>query len=205
MEWFNTALTTFDKFLSIGSNYLGTVSKVAMDVYQMDTMFKMGELKVNALFEAADASIEQAVLQKKEYEIERQASQVQALQLYQQRLQEYSEAAEYNNFVNEARLGGGESMSVRKFAQKQAETVAQDTDRMNTQSIMIDASLRKAGHMSMLNGLYAAKAQRQQALATAYQNTIDLLNVTPDPFTSVRNIVGGVRTISSGISEALKQ
>lgn len=203
MEWLTKGLDLFDNFLNVGSSFYNTVSRPAMDLYMMDTMFKQGQLKVDAYMNAAEASIEQAVLQQKEYEIERKASQVQAMQLYQQRLEEYNEAAAYNSFVNEARLGGGESMSVRKFVEKQAKTVAQDTDRMNSQAIMIDASLRKAGHMSMLNGLYAAKAQRNQALNSAYQNTIDAMKVTSSPFDALKDVSTGVRKISTIISEAL--
>lgn len=203
MEWLTKGLDLFDNFLDIGSSFYSTVSRPAMDLYMMDTMFKQGQLKVDAYMNAAEASIEQAVLQQKEYEIERKASQVQAMQLYQQRLEEYNEAAAFNNFVTEARLGGGESMSVRKFVEKQAKTVAQDTDRMNSQAIMIDASLRKAGHMSMLNGLYAAKAQRNQALNSAYQNTIDAMKVTSSPFDALKDVSTGVRKISTIISEAL--
>lgn len=203
MEWLTKGLDLFDNFLDVGSSFYNSVSRPAMDLYMMDTMFKQGQLKVDAYMNAAEASIEQAVLQQKEYEIERKASQVQAMQLYQQRLEEYNEASAYNSFVNEARLGGGESMSVRKFVEKQAKTVAQDTDRMNSQAIMIDASLRKAGHMSMLNGLYAAKAQRNQALNSAYQNTIDAMKVTSNPFDALKDVSTGVRKISTIISEAL--
>lgn len=203
MEFVTNLLNVTDKFLTIGSSFYSSTSKIAMDLYQMDTMFKMGQLKVDALMASADAQVEQAVLQAKEYEIERKASQVQALQTYAQRMQEFNEASEFNSFVTESRLGGGESMSVRAFMDKQAKTVAQDADRMNSQAIAIDTVLAREGHMSLLRGLNAAKATRQQALQTAYQNTIDLLQVTPDPFQSVKDIVGGVRTIATSINEAL--
>lgn len=203
MEFVTNLLNITDKFLTIGSNFYSSTSKIAMDLYQMDTMFKMGQLKVDALMESADAQMEQAVLQAKEYELERKASQVQALQTYAQRMEEFNQAAEFNSFVTESRLGGGESMSVRAFMKKQAETVAQDADAINSQAIAIDAALAREGHMSLLRGINAAKATRQQALQTAYQNTIDMLEVAPDPFQSGKDIVGGIRTIATSINEAL--
>lgn len=204
MEFLDTLLNVTDKFLTIGSSYYGTVSRMALDMYQMDAQFKMNQLQVSSLNKAAEASIQQADLQFKEYEIERINSQTQSLQTYENRMAEFNEAAELNSFLTESRLGGGESMSVRRFMQKQAETVARDASRINDQAIQIDSALARQGHMSMLNGLYAAKAQRQQALVTAYQGTIDMLETTPNPFESAKDVTGGIRTIADMISEGLK-
>lgn len=204
MEFVTNLLNITDKFLTIGSNFYSTTSEIAMKMYKMDTMFKMNELRIDALMESADAQMEQAVLQAKEYELERKASQVQSMQNYAERLSQYNEAAEFNSFVTESRLGGGESMSVRKFVERQAKIVAQDVDRINSQAIAIDTALSRQGHMSMLRGINAAKATRNQALQTAYQGTIDMLEVTPNPFDSAKDIVSGVRTIASSISEALE-
>lgn len=204
METFNNIMDGFNSFLNVGSSLYDTVADYALQAYQLDTLSKMGTLKVDALFEAADSAVQQAQMQQKAYEIERKASEVQAFQTYQQRMAEYSEALEYNNFVTESRLGGGESMSVRKFLQKQAETVAQDADRINSQAILVDSTLRMQGHMSMLSGLYNAKALRNQALNTAYQNTIDMMEVLPNPLESVKTVTTGIQKIANIAYEGFK-
>lgn len=203
MEFLANLLSKSDKFLDVGSKFFSSTSKIAMDLYQMDTASKMGQLKIDAYANAADAAVKEAALQKKEFEIERRASQVQALQTYAQRINEFNEAAEFNNFVTESRLGGGESMSVRAFMRKQEETVAQDFDAINTEAVAVDSALARQGHMSLLRGFHSARASRQQAMQTAYQNTIDMLQTTPDPFQSVKDVVGGAKTIATSINEAL--
>jgi hypothetical protein len=190
----------FSNFLNIGMSFWNSTSKLAMDMYQMDTMSKMGQLKVDALLSAADAQMEQAELQAKEYEIERQASAVQASQTYAQRMAEYSEATAFNSFVRESLLGGGESMSVNAFVKRQAKMVAEDSNRINSQAIAVDSALAREGHMSLLRGINAARATRNQALQTAYQNTIDLLQVS-DPISTGIGIFDDVKKIATTIRD----
>ena len=190
----------FSNFLNIGMSFWNSTSKLAMDMYQMDTMSKMGQLKVDALLSAADTQMEQAELQAKEYEIERQASAVQASQTYAQRMAEYSEATAFNSFVRESLLGGGESMSVNAFVKRQAKMVAEDANRINSQAIAVDSALAREGHMSLLRGINAARATRNQALQTAYQNTIDLLQVS-DPISTGIGIFDDVKKIATTIRD----
>lgn len=190
----------FSNFLNIGMSFWNSTSKLAMDMYQMDTMSKMGQLKVDALLSAADAQMEQAELQAKEYEIERQASAVQASQTYAQRMAEYTEATAFNSFVRESLLGGGESMSVNAFVKRQAKMVAEDANRINSQAIAVDSALAREGHMSLLRGINAARATRNQALQTAYQNTIDLLQVS-DPVSTGIGIFKDVKKIATTIRD----
>ena len=196
MNWFST-------FLDIGTKLYSTTSKIAMDVYMMDTMSKMGQLRVDALNQSADAYIEQAEIQEKEYELERQASQIQSIQALQQRVSEYNEALEFNNFMTEARLGGGESMSVARFVAAQNKVVTRDLERLDTQASLVDSSLRIRGRLSMLNGVTAARAQRTKALESAYSNTIDMLQVYGSPFEKVENVISDFKTVGTTIYEHL--
>jgi hypothetical protein len=196
MNWFST-------FLDIGTQLYNTTSKIAMDVYMMDTMSKMGQLRVDALNQSADAYIEQAEMQAKEYELERQASQIQSIQQLQARVSEYNDALEFNNFMTEARLGGGESMSVARFVAAQSKIVTRDLERLDTQASLVDSSLRIRGRLSMLNGITAARAQRTKAMESAYQNTIDMLKVYGSPFDTAKNVISDFKTVGTTIYEHL--
>ncbi len=196
MNWFST-------FLDIGTSLYTSASKFAMDSYMIDTMSKMGQLRVDALNQSADALIEQAEMQQKEYELERQASQIQSIQQLQARVSEYNEALEFNNFMTEARLGGGESMSVARFVAAQSKVVTRDLERLDTQASLVDSSLRIRGRLSMLNGITAARAQRTKAMESAYQNTIDMLKVYGSPFDTAKDVISDFKTVGTTIYEHL--
>tara|TARA_R100001463_G_scaffold39042_3_gene83911 strand:+ start:618 stop:1211 length:594 start_codon:yes stop_codon:yes gene_type:complete len=196
MNWFST-------FLDIGTSLYNSASTFAMQSYMIDTMSKMGQLRVDALNQSADALIEQAEMQAKEYELERQASQIQSIQQLQARVSEYNDALEFNNFMTEARLGGGESMSVARFVDAQSKIVTRDLERLDTQASLVDSSLRIRGRLSMLNGITAARAQRTKAMESAYQNTIDMLKVYGSPFDTAKDVISDFKTVGTTIYEHL--